>query len=165
MNRRKTGYRGKVFKDQTSLIGIYPPGKRDLIQKSPETLSVGNRLRRERFLRKLTQEEMADYLNISASYLGAMERGDRPISRRMMNLLHEKLDISYDYMLEGLTITGTTVTKFVKENTIYSAHHNLNVLLNVCDEDELESCYQLVHTFLTHKRDHNPEDEGPCIRK
>ena len=139
--------------ESLSLSGIYSPTRKELILKPPHDLSIGSRLRRERFLRKLTLEQMASYLNISPSYLGAMERGKRPISRKMMGLLHDKLDLSYDFMLEGITLSGNMISQYVRESSSYSIHHNLNVLLQVCTPDELESCYQLVHTYLTHRRD------------
>ena len=139
--------------ESVTLSGIYSPTRKALILKSPSTLSVGNRLRRERFLRKLTLDQMASYLNISPSYLGAMERGKRPVSRKMMNLLHEKLDLSYDFMLEGLSLSGSMISQYVRESAPYTTHHNLNVLLQVCSPEELESCYQLIHTFLIHRRD------------
>ncbi len=155
MAQRKAGRHRTPAENDTNLIaGIYSPGKRSLITSSPENLSVGKRLRRERFLRKLTLEQMSAFLGISPSYLGAMERGDRPVSRKMMDLLHGKLNLSYDFMLEGISITGAAITQYVKESSDYSIQHNLDVLLKVCSEEELESCYQLVHTYLTHKRDY-----------
>ena len=122
-------------------------------------LSIGARLRRERFLRKLTLEQMANYLCISPSYLGAMERGKRPISRKMMAVLHDKLDLSYDFMLEGISLSGSMISQYVRESTTYTTHHNLNVLLQVCSPEELESCYQLVHTYLIHRREGRPEEQ------
>lgn len=141
-----------------NLSGIYSPTRKALILQPPHDLSVGSRLRRERFLRKLTLEQMASYLNISPSYLGAMERGKRPISRKMMAVLHEKLDLSYDFLLEGISLSGSMISQYVRESSVYSTHHNLNVLLQVCTPEELESCYQLVHTYLIHRRDGHTED-------
>ena len=143
--------------ESNSLSGIYSPTRKALILKPPHDLTVGSRLRRERFLRKLTLEQMASYLNISPSYLGAMERGKRPISRKMMGLLHDKLDLSYDFMLEGITLSGSMISQYVRESSTYSTHHNLNVLLQVCTPDELESCYQLIHTYLIHRRESQRE--------
>ena len=143
--------------ESRSLSGIYSPTRKELILKPPHDLSIGSRLRRERFLRKLTLEQMARYLNISPSYLGAMERGKRPISRKMMGLLHDKLDLSYDFMLEGISLSGSMISQYVRESSTYSTHHNLNVLLQVCTPDELESCYQLIHTYLIHRREEHRE--------
>lgn len=135
------------------LSGIYSPKKCQLIIRTPERLSVGDRLRRERYLRKLTLEQMASYLNISPSYLGSMERGKRPLSRKMMERLHYKLDLSYDFLVDGISLSRSSISQYVKESSNYTTHHNLNVLLKVCSKDELEACYQLVHTYLTHSRD------------
>lgn len=152
MNKRKTGSTGLIAEQELFLSGYYTPKKKSLIMKSPEEMSVGARLKRERFLRKLTQEQMADYLGISPSYLGAMERGVRPISRKMMERLHEKLNISYDYMLEGLALSGAAISQYVREAGIQTPVHKLNVLLNVCSMDELDACYNLVHTYLSVSR-------------
>ena len=132
--------------------GLYSPKRKMLIMRSPDEMTIGERLKRERYLRKLTQEQMALYLGISPSYLGAMERGKRPVSRKMMDLLHERLNLSYDFMLEGMSITGAAIAQYVRETTDYSTAHKVNVLLNVCSEEELESCYQLIHTHLVFLR-------------
>ena len=150
----KTGSDGLIPDQELFLSGYYTPQKKSLIMKSPEEISIGARLKRERYLRKLTQEQMADYLGISPSYLGAMERGVRPISRKMMDRLHEKLNISYDFMLEGLSMSGAVISQYVQETGIHSPDHKLNVLLNVCTKEELDACYNLVHTYLNVARRH-----------
>ena len=45
------------------LSGIYSPMKRRFLSQPPESLSIGGRLRRERLLRKMTLEDMADYVD------------------------------------------------------------------------------------------------------
>ena len=147
------------------LAGIYPPGKMKLVQQAPEQLTIGERLRRERVLRKMTMEELADYLGISPAYLGAVERGQRPLSNRLMKRLHDRLGISYDYLLEGITISGNMISQFVRESEIYTTNRNLNILLNVCTEDELDSCYNLVHTYLKFIREKGPTPERSGKRK
>lgn len=141
------------------LSAIYPPKKCQLIARTPDRLTVGDRIRRERYLRKLTLEQMATYLNISPSYLGSMERGKRPLSRKMMDRLHSRLDLSYDFLVDGVSLSHSSISQYVKESAAYTTHHNLNVLLNVCTKEELEACYQLIHTYLTHA--HNTDEEKP----
>lgn len=136
------------------LRALYSPGKLKLIRKSPEALSVGQRLRRERQLRKMSLESMANLLSISPSYLGALERGDRPLTKTTLAKFHDRLNLSYDYILEGRPVTGTMIAQYVRESPSYNTHHNLDVLLNVCTPTELEACYHLVHTFLSDLR-HN----------
>lgn len=153
MPKKRKKYNSMLNDASSAYAGIYSPARRAFLAKPPETLSIGGRLRRERLLRNLSIEQMASYLEISPSYLGAMERGSRTVSRKMMDLYHDRLDLSYDFMLEGISISGAMISQYVKESGTYSVHHNLNVLLNVCDQEELESCYNLIHTYLTHRRD------------
>lgn len=144
------------------LNGIYPPKKRELVVKQPQTLTVGQRLRRERVLRKLTIEQMASYLDISTAYLGAVERGKRPVSSRLLKRIHDRLGLSYDFLLEGYSVSGQMISQYVRESVSYSTQHNLDVLLKVCSPDELESCYHMIHTFLSDSRkiasDRKPEE-------
>lgn len=134
------------------LSGIYSPMKRRFLSQPPESLSIGGRLRRERLLRKMTLEDMADYLGISSTYLGSIERGTRPLSRKLEKLLHDRLGVSYDFLLEGISVTGTMIAQYVRETDDYSITHKINVLLNVCTPEEQEDCYHLVHTYLSGRR-------------
>lgn len=166
MPKKRKKYETMLSDEAYKIASIYSPARRNFLLKAPESLSVGGRIRRERILRNLSLEKMADYLEISPSYLGALERGTRPISRKMMDRFHDRLNISYDFMLEGISISGSMISQYVKESATYSAHHNLNVLLNVCNKEELESCYNLVHTFLTYRRNvqSNRTDPDPSDR-
>lgn len=139
------------------LSDIYSPVQRKFLSQSPESLTVGGRLRRERILRKYTLEEMADKLGISATYLGSVERGTRPLSRKLEKALHETLGLSYDFLLDGMDVTGAMITQYVRETSGYSPHHNIDVLLNICDQNELDDCYNLIHTYLIKKR----KSKGP----
>ena len=147
------------------LRSIYSPKKISFLKQPPENLSIGGRVRRERILRNLSLEDMSGFLGISPSYLGALERGKRPISRKIMKRLHERLNISYDFLLEGRPVTGSMIAQYVRESTGYSPHHNIDVLLNVASRDELEGCYQLIHTYLTHARSNSEEsDPTPTVK-
>jgi len=139
----------------SSLAGVYSPTKISLIETDPSTLNVGLRLRRERYLRNLTLEQMASYLNISTSYLGAVERGARPLSKRLSDLIHSQLNITYDYMWEGLNVTGAMISQYVRETPgSYGEpiRHKIDVLLNVASPQELLASYDLLHTYLTFSR-------------
>lgn len=137
------------------LAGVYSPMKRRFLSQEPSSLTVGGRLRRERLLRKLTLEDMAAYLGISSTYLGSIERGKRPLSRKLEKILHDRLGLSYDFLLDGISVTGTMIAQYVRETGTESTRHRINVLLDVCSEEELSSCYNLVHTFLTKSRTPN----------
>ena len=138
--------------DGMYMKGLYSPAKRRFLQQPPENLSIGGRLRRERLLRKLTIDEMASFLGISTCYLGSIERGQRPVSKKLEKVLHARLGLSYDFLLEGMPVTSSMISQYVRETGSYSTRHNIDVLLNVCNEEELDDTYDLMHTYLSHKR-------------
>jgi len=152
--------KGKPRKARSSpnaLVGAYSPTKVELIEMDPCTLNVGLRLRRERYLRNLTLEQMASYLNISTSYLGAVERGSRPLSKKLSDTIHRQLNITYDYLWEGLDVTGTMISQFVRESPgSYDEplRHKIDVLVGVSSPTEQIALYDLIHTYLTHSRKH-----------
>ena len=103
----------------------------------------------------MTQSEFAKLLGISPSYLGALERGTRPVSRSIMNRLHEKTHISYDYLLEGLKKPDDTIPimqNIVAEPEHYRVRRDIGLLLASCSVREAKDCYQLIHTYLDHLR-------------
>ena len=135
--------------DQNALRAAFSPGRLGFLSISPEQLSAGGRLRRERILRNMTQEEMASYLDISASYLGAIERGTRPLSKKMMEIVHDRLKVSYDFLMEGRFMTAASIQQFVREDTDTDMVRKTNVLLNAASQQDQAACYEMVHSYLT----------------
>lgn len=54
---------------------------------------LGRNLRRLRVQRQLSQEELAELLNVHRTYVGGLERGERNPSLRVVERLAEELDI------------------------------------------------------------------------
>lgn len=123
--------------------------------ESTYSLLIGHRIRNERIALGMTQAEFARMLGISPSYLGALERGTRPVSRSIMNRLHEKTHISYDYLLEGLESSdpsASALQNVVAEPDHYRIRRDIGLLLISCTPREAKDCYQLIHTYLNHLR-------------
>ena len=95
--------------------------------ESSYSILIGHRIRNERIALGMTQSEFAKLLGISPSYLGALERGTRPVSRSIMNRLHEKTEH-------------------------YRVRRDIGLLLASCSVREAKDCYQLIHTYLDHLR-------------
>lgn len=147
------------------LASLYSPERLKLITDDPTKLTPSERIRRERYLRGLSLEQMALILEISPSYLGSIERGIRPLSRRVIVQLHDRLNLSYDYLLEGSTITTNGIHKFIQEQPVYQPGRNMDSLLSVCSPDELDACYHLLHIYLTYRRGNNTDkDDHPFWR-
>lgn len=62
---------------------------------------VGERLKRARLDKKLTQEDLAEEIDVSVAFLSRVERGKSPINLKRLNQLCSLLDISEGYVLSG----------------------------------------------------------------
>lgn len=60
---------------------------------------LGKRIREERLRLNLTQEHLAEDINISTAYLGQIERGERHITLDKLIPLAERLGVSVDFLL------------------------------------------------------------------
>ena len=60
---------------------------------------LGKRIREERLRLNLTQERLAEDINISTAYLGQVERGERRITLDKLIPLSQRLGVSVDFLL------------------------------------------------------------------
>lgn len=123
---------------------------------------IGHRIRNERLALGMTQAEFARLLGISPSYLGALERGTRPVSRSIMDRLHEKTHMSYDYLMEGYRKPSLLPHNLVAEPECYRVRRDFNLLLGSCSLSEIRACYQLVHTYLDCLHDEPAKGKTPA---
>lgn len=66
-----------------------------------ETFSqkVGRRLREERIRLNLTQEKIAEDVNLSMAYYGQIERGERSLTLENLIIVAKRLGVTVDYLL------------------------------------------------------------------
>lgn len=60
---------------------------------------LGARIREERLRLKLTQAQLAEDVDISDTYMGAIERGERSLTLDTLVRLVNRLGVTVDYML------------------------------------------------------------------
>ncbi len=60
---------------------------------------LGKRIREERQRLNLTQAQLAEEINISGTYMGAIERGERSLTLDTLVRLVNRLGVTVDYML------------------------------------------------------------------
>ena len=60
---------------------------------------LGQRIREERLRLHLTQAELAEAIDISDTYMGAIERGERSLTLDTLVRLVNRLGVTVDYML------------------------------------------------------------------
>ena len=62
--------------------------------------ALGKRVRLHRKMRDLTQEELADAVNVSTSFIGHIERGTRKLSVETLVGIADALHVSCDLLLQ-----------------------------------------------------------------
>jgi len=84
---------------------------------------LGLRVRKERQKMGLTQEELAELCNISPSYVGIIERGDKKLSVETLVKLSKALCVTTDFLLCDSLLQATPEIKannfFVNISLIY----------------------------------------------
>lgn len=61
--------------------------------------ALGKRLRQERHKMHLTQEKLAERIEVSDAYIGQIERGERSLSLETLVKLANQLGVTVDYLL------------------------------------------------------------------
>ncbi len=61
---------------------------------------LGKRIREERLKKHLTQEQLSEYSDISLSYMGQIERGERKVTLETLLRICSCLKVSIDFLLK-----------------------------------------------------------------
>ena len=62
---------------------------------------LGEKIKKERLNRGLTQEELAEKANLSVSFMGQIERGERKLSVDTLEKIGNTMGTSFDYLLQS----------------------------------------------------------------
>ncbi len=69
---------------------------------------LGKRIREERLRLNLTQAQLAESIDISDTYMGAIERGERSLTLDTLVRLVNRLGVTVDYMLSD-SVSGSDI--------------------------------------------------------
>lgn len=61
--------------------------------------ALGKRIREERLKLNLTQEKLAEDVELSTAYIGQIERGERSLTLDKLVLIANRLGVTVDYLL------------------------------------------------------------------
>lgn len=90
-------------------------------------LDLGNRIRKQRLLMKLSREQLAKEIGVTTSYIGHIERGLRSASLETLVDIANRLEIGLDYLLSAsLNNQDKQPTRMIE-----LTHEQLNVLSDV----------------------------------
>ena len=67
---------------------------------------IGQRIRQARLNKNLTQEDLAEQIDISVAFLSRIERGNSHVNLKRLNQLCGLLDVSEGYILNGASSTS-----------------------------------------------------------
>ncbi len=111
-----------------------------------DTASIGRRMREIRRAAHMTQEKLADTMEVSVNYLGEVERGRKPLSRSLADQFCSYFHVTYDYLFHGLP---PAYWYCIREGSSYeSVQSSLITQLKSCSPDEIVIISQLVGSYL-----------------
>lgn len=65
-------------------------------------IEIGKRIRRQRIMQEMTQEELAERAEISPSFMGYIERGEKKPSLETIIKISKGLNLSIDFIIYGI---------------------------------------------------------------
>lgn len=113
---------------------------------------IGQRIRTQRRRLGMTQTELSKKMGITPGYLSSIERGVRRVSGRMIHQFHEQLNISYDYLLEGVSSPESLLPNTFLRETSNFYNERIHLILSSCSAEELNTCYYMIHSYLQSTR-------------
>jgi len=76
-----------------------------------DRIILGNRIREERMRIGLTQEQLAEYIDVSTTYIGFIERGERSVTLEKLVLLADCFKVPIDSLLHEKKQSADTKEK------------------------------------------------------
>ena len=78
-------------------------------------VEIGELLRRQRKKLKMTQEDTAELLEMSTTFYGEIERGNKRLSIEKILLVYERMGLDPTYLLTGELTSDKTVVEIFKD--------------------------------------------------
>ena len=98
---------------------------------------VGERLKKARHDQKLTQEKLAEKLDVSVAYISRVESGSSHVNLKRLNQLCTLLDVSESYILTGAA-----------ENSKSYLDGEFKELLEKCTPEQQKLIYNIAKTII-----------------
>ena len=99
---------------------------------------IGNRIRQARKECGYTQEQLAEYAEISVDFLGLIETGRNSMKVQILAKIASALNVTTDYLIYG--------------TTPYKENPRINTMLSVVPESKRKQVEKLIALFLTSLR-------------
>lgn len=97
---------------------------------------IGAELRRQRKIRKMSQEELAKVSDVHSSYIGQVERGEKNLTIESLERILQSLNLSFSLFFQEIEQTRNNDNNNI-QNQIYSLIKNVG-------KEEKEVIYKLM---------------------
>ena len=116
---------------------------------------LGKRIREERLRIGLTQEQIAERINVSTTYVGFIERGERSVTLEKLILLSECFHVPIDSLLhevpDGKAPEGKAPGSRMPDNEVKDK--KLKFLWNQATKNEKDMILSIINVII--KKSHN----------
>lgn len=99
-------------------------------------IEMGLRLKEHRKALHLTQEQMAEKLNVSIKHYGGVERGVAGLSIENLIEVSNILGIDLDYLIKGSTSKNSTLPNRIQEIYLNCPVEKRHLLLDILEASE-----------------------------
>ncbi len=97
---------------------------------------IGQRIKKARLAKNMTQEDLAEQIDISVAFLSRVERGNSHINLKRLNQLCGLLDVTEGYLLNGASSSS--------ENYL---NKEFSELLESCSPDKQKLIYNVAQVI------------------
>lgn len=118
-------------------------------------IMIGQRIREERLRLKLTQEVLAEDVELTTAYIGQVERGERNLTLENLIKVANRLGVTVDYLLSD-SVNADRDTTIIQ----------LSQLLNGRSQNEKELAVSLIKTLFIHldrEKGHQKKSHQPFL--
>lgn len=120
------------------------------MQFNKEDIDIGERLRSVREGMHMTREEFSEKIDITDSFLGQIERGERSLSAKTLKKVVKYTGVSADFLLFGKDSNNETIQK-------------INNILAVNSENTSDFIYHVImcsNDFCKKMKEENEKDNN-----
>ena len=111
--------------------------KKELVYVALDFAIIGQRLKKTRLEKKMTQESLAEQLDVSVAFLSRIERGLSHINLKRLSQICSILGVSEGYILNG---TASTSEQYLISE--------FNEILSDCPADKQKLIYKIAKTII-----------------
>ena len=94
--------------------------------------ALGTRIRQERLQMNLTQEQLAETVGVSCTYIGLIERGERSVTLEKLVQISNVLHVSIDCLLsDSIKVTDDTNFSLLKKLWFQANKQERKLILDI----------------------------------